>query len=165
MWLAFLLSKWDRKECSIHRKQKVNITLWNFCFRYMRVSYMHWVMMTMWFLTEDRTKNTGRQLYDLQLIRDSSPRKYCESLKVRTLWRHFTYYFSKPWAWSWHLTLLQHSHWWGGGESNGSSLCWAYTRCFHNRPLFRPVSATLKNCYYHPCFTSREKKSYYNFFF
>lgn len=119
MWLAFLLSKWDRKECSIHRKEKVNITLWNFCFRYMRVSYMPWVMMTMWFLTEDRTKNMGRQLYDLQLIRDSSPRKYCESLKVRTLWRHFTYYFSKPWAWSWHLTLLQHSHWWGGERAMG----------------------------------------------
>lgn len=61
---------------------------------------MHWVMRTMLFLTEPRTKNMGRQLYDLQLISDSFPQKYWESLKVRTLWRDFTYYFSKPWAWS-----------------------------------------------------------------
>lgn len=67
-----------------------------------------------------------------------------------------------PGADIWHFSSIHTGGEWE--ESNGSSLCWAYTRCFHDRPLFRPVNTTWKNCYYHPCFTSREKESYYNFF-
>lgn len=47
----------------------------------MCVCYMYWIIMKMLFLTEDWTKNSlknmERQLYELQLISDSSTRKYC----------------------------------------------------------------------------------------